>query len=77
VPAVTTVVLEGRPDDVLRGLARNARLLAVGSRGRGALVGALLGSVAFSCVVGAHGPTLVVPARAAARRASPQAVGRA
>jgi nucleotide-binding universal stress UspA family protein len=67
-PSVTTTVLEGRPDDVLLGLSRDARLLVLGSRGRGALLGALLGSVAFGCVVHAHRPTIVVPARVAARR---------
>jgi nucleotide-binding universal stress UspA family protein len=40
--------------------SRGADLLVVGNRGRGALAGALLGSVAFSVTAAAHCPVVVV-----------------
>jgi nucleotide-binding universal stress UspA family protein len=53
----------GEPVDVLRSRALNAdaRLIVVGSRGRGPLRGALLGSVSASLAASAPAPVLVVP----------------
>lgn len=52
----------GRPADVLVEAARDAELLVVGHRGRGALHSAVLGSVGLSCVLHAPCPVTVVPA---------------
>ncbi len=60
-PAVTWTVSEGPAGPVLLERSRDADLLVVGSRGRGALRSALLGSVALHCAAGAACPVLVVP----------------
>lgn len=51
-PRVEAEAHEGPPARVLRDLSRDARMLVVGSRGRGGFTGLLLGSV--SSAVGAH-----------------------
>jgi nucleotide-binding universal stress UspA family protein len=51
----------GRPAEVLIDAARDADLLVVGHRGRGALSSVALGSVGLSCVMHAPCPVLVVP----------------
>jgi nucleotide-binding universal stress UspA family protein len=55
-------VAEGNPADVLIDASRDADLVVVGSRGRGGVVGLLLGSVSQRCVERAHCPVVVVPA---------------
>ena len=57
---VASVVVEGQASDVLVKASRGADLLVVGSRGHGALGGALLGSVSAYCVSHAHSPILVM-----------------
>jgi nucleotide-binding universal stress UspA family protein len=59
-PAVRVEVVEGAPSVVLVEAARGADLLVVGSRGRGALRGILLGSVALHCAMHAPCPVMVV-----------------
>ena len=59
------VVRRGRAVDVLLQLAKDAHLLVVGSRGRGAVTGALLGSVSARVAGHATCPVLVVPEAAA------------
>jgi nucleotide-binding universal stress UspA family protein len=56
-------VLEGNPADHVVELARarNATLIVVGSRGLGAVAGALLGSVSSAIIHRADRPVLVVP----------------
>jgi nucleotide-binding universal stress UspA family protein len=60
VPAVRIHAAEGAAGDVLVDRSRDAALLVVGSRGRGALRGLLLGSVSLHCAVHAAGPVRVV-----------------
>ncbi len=56
-------VLEGHPPERVVELARarNAQLIVVGSRGLGAVAGALLGSVSSAIIHRADRPVLVVP----------------
>jgi nucleotide-binding universal stress UspA family protein len=66
---VRTTILEGPAAEVLLQRAQNAQLLVVGSRGRGAIRGLLLGSVALYCAIHAPGPVMLVhpqPSRATA-----------
>ena len=57
---VSQLVIEGRPAPALLEQAQGADLLVVGSRGRGTLVGTLLGSVSEHCVTHGSCPVLVV-----------------
>ena len=85
-PAVTAVpraaavevfftVAAGEPAEHLVHLARGARLLVVGSRGRGGMRSTLLGSVALHCVVHASCPVLVVRPEPSGVVAPEQATG--
>jgi len=58
--AVEVVVVGGAPADHLVARAEGARVLVVGSRGRGTVRTALLGSVALHCATHAHCPVVVV-----------------
>jgi nucleotide-binding universal stress UspA family protein len=53
---VTRVVEEGEPALTLVRRSTNAALLVIGSRGHGAFVGMLIGSVSQYCVTHAHCP---------------------
>jgi nucleotide-binding universal stress UspA family protein len=53
-------VRAGRPAEVLLDEAKRADLLVVGGRGRGAIAGALLGSVSLHCVAQSSCPVVVV-----------------
>lgn len=57
---VTSVVVKGRPAEVLVDASRSADLLVVGGCGRGAFTGMLLGSVSQHCVQHATCPVVVV-----------------
>jgi nucleotide-binding universal stress UspA family protein len=61
-PGVTVLPLveEGPPAEVLLRVAKEADLLVVGSRGRGGLRSALVGSVSLHCIQHAHCPVLVL-----------------
>ena len=67
--AFVPVVVEGRTAPVLVEASRGADLLALGTRGHGAVAGMLLGSVSEHCAAHARCPVLVIgdhpPARAA------------
>jgi len=56
---IETRVVEGHPAPVLVEASRSADLLVVGSRGRGAFAGMVLGSVSEHCVSHAHCPVVV------------------
>jgi nucleotide-binding universal stress UspA family protein len=68
--AAETELLEGDPAQQILGLARlrGAELVVVGSRGRGAVAEALLGSVSHAIVHGADRPVLVARWRARRER---------
>jgi nucleotide-binding universal stress UspA family protein len=53
--------LAGSPAEVLVRQSRDAELLVIGHRGRGALGSAVLGSVGLQCVLHASVPVTVVP----------------
>lgn len=59
VPVMTSVV-EGHPAEVLIEASRAAALLVVGSHGRGAFTGMLLGSVSQHCIQHADCPVVVI-----------------
>ena len=56
---VRQLVGEGPPAEVLLNAAKGADLLVVGSRGRGGVMSAVLGSVSLACVLHATCPVLV------------------
>jgi nucleotide-binding universal stress UspA family protein len=62
-PEIQTELVEGAAAEVLVERARGAELLVVGSHGRGAIRGLLLGSVALHCAMHAPGPVMVVHPR--------------
>jgi nucleotide-binding universal stress UspA family protein len=77
VPAIRMHAVEGPAGDVFVQWSRDAALLVVGSRGRGAVRGLVLGSVALHCAMHALGPVMVVhphPARSAVARPQPERV---
>jgi nucleotide-binding universal stress UspA family protein len=57
---VARVVDEGEPAATLVRRSKDATLLVVGSRGHGAFVGMLIGSVSEYCVTHAHCPVVVL-----------------
>ena len=57
---VHTTVTYGGPSEVLLKAAEGADLLVVGSRGHGAVAGALLGSVGHNCAQHAPCPVVIV-----------------
>jgi nucleotide-binding universal stress UspA family protein len=57
---VTQQAVEGHPAQVLTSLSEEADLLVVGSRGHGAFVGMLLGSVSEHCASNASCPVVIV-----------------
>jgi nucleotide-binding universal stress UspA family protein len=59
-PRIRTAIHQGPAAEVLIQRAQNAQLLVVGSRGRGAIRGLLLGSVALHCAMHAPGPVMLV-----------------
>jgi len=57
---IEAVTLQGYPPKILVDRSKTADLLVVGSRGRGALAGTLLGSVSLHCVTHGQCPVVVV-----------------
>ncbi len=57
-----TLIARGPAGPTLVRLARSARLLVVGSRGRGATAGSILGSTSAHCAHHATVPVVIVPA---------------
>ncbi|GGV81960.1 universal stress protein [Streptomyces griseoloalbus] len=60
--AVTVDVLEGDAVDTLTGVAADAQMLVLGSRGHGRIMGFLVGSVGQQVIVGAGRPVVFVRA---------------
>ncbi|MBK3644557.1 universal stress protein [Streptomyces sp. MBT33] len=60
-PGIEYVGLDGAPGAVLPGLGATARLLVLGSRGRGGFAGLLLGSNGMAAARDAECPVVVVP----------------
>lgn len=60
-PAIRILVRAGEAGPILAEAAHHARMLVVGSRGHGRLVGALLGSVGAYCQRHARCPVVVIP----------------
>jgi nucleotide-binding universal stress UspA family protein len=63
-PDVAETVVVGDAADHLVEASRHAALLVIGTRGRGPLAGAVLGSVAAKCLRHAECPVVVVPPHA-------------
>ncbi len=59
-PGLHVAVQEGQPTRVLLESGKDARMLVLGSRGRGGFAGLLLGSVSSACAQHATCPVLVV-----------------
>ncbi|WP_221356079.1 universal stress protein [Streptomyces beigongshangae] len=70
---VTTDLLDGGPVEALTAAAAQAETLVLGSRGHGAIVGFLLGSVGQQVIAGAARPVVLVRA---GDRAESEAAGR-
>lgn len=66
---VEALSVEGHPASVLIEQARDAVLLVVGSRGRGATTSLLLGSVSQSVAHHVHCPLVIVPSGTDSRQA--------
>lgn len=60
--SITPALSEGSPVDVLAGETDQSQLTVVGTRGRGGIASALLGSTSSGVIVHAAGPVMVVPA---------------
>ena len=57
-----TAVPQGNPAEEILRAAQGASMIAIGSRGHGALTGMLLGSVSIKCAAAAPCPVLIVHA---------------
>lgn len=70
---VEKLALDGDPARILCDRSSEAAMLVVGSRGRGGLTGALLGSVSTKCAHHSKAPVVIVPEPHPRRRGSPHA----
>ena len=59
---ITPAVIDGLPVEVMQEETRHCQLTVVGTRGRGGLATALLGSTSRGVIMHASGPVMVVPA---------------
>jgi nucleotide-binding universal stress UspA family protein len=72
---VDVAAIPGSPAKVLVHQTRDADLLVLGHRGRGALAGAMLGSVGLACVLHATCPVTIVRTERRAAREQGEAAG--
>ncbi len=72
---VELVIADGRPPRELLRRSEDARLLVVGSRGRGGFTRLLLGSVSHQCATHARIPTVIVPTESRSQRVERVLVG--
>jgi nucleotide-binding universal stress UspA family protein len=61
-PQVTVLAVAGLPAEEILGLARDADMIVVGSRGAGGFKKLLMGSVSTTVTHHAHCPVVVIPA---------------
>ena len=61
-PAVTVLAVPGLPAEAILGVAKDADMIVVGSRGAGGFKKLLMGSVASQVIHYAHVPVVVIPA---------------
>jgi nucleotide-binding universal stress UspA family protein len=61
---IEVVAMAAEPDELLLAQAEDAALLVVGSRGRGGVRSAILGSVSQRCATHSPCPVVIVPDRA-------------
>ena len=61
-PEVTVLALPGFPSEAILGVARDADMIVLGSRGAGGFKKLLMGSVASQVTHHAHIPVVVIPA---------------
>lgn len=59
--SITPVVADGLPTEVMQEETTRSQLTVVGTRGRGGLASALLGSTSSGVIMHASGPVMVVP----------------
>ncbi|QES47234.1 universal stress protein [Streptomyces venezuelae] len=75
-PSIRYASLEGAVPQALNTQAEQARMLVLGSRGRGGFASLLLGSTSRACATTAPCPVVVVPHSARDRREGSEAAGR-
>jgi nucleotide-binding universal stress UspA family protein len=61
-PAVTVLAVPGLPAEAILGVAKDADMIVIGSRGAGGFKKLLMGSVASQVTHHAHVPVVVIPA---------------
>ena len=61
-PEITVLAVTGAPAEEILGVARDADMVVIGSRGAGGFKKLLMGSVSYAVLHHAHCPVVVIPA---------------